>query len=106
MKEEEAKLAAKGKSGGTGGGKRNNIMSGRALFQYNPDLFKDDDNAGDAALYEEEEYKESDKKEEPAASTAHDDEGGKAEEKVEEAAVDADLFAAEAGEVDEDVDFD
>lgn len=101
MKEEEAKLAAKGK-GGTGGGKRNNIMSGRALFAYNPDLFKDDENAGDAQDYEEEEKKESDA---PKAEKKYDD-AGKGEEKVADVAVDQDLFAAEAGEVDEDVDFD
>lgn len=30
------------------------IMSGRALFTYNPDLFKDDDAAVDNDAYEEE----------------------------------------------------
>lgn len=29
-------------------------MSGRALFSYKPELFKDDDNAVDEAAYEEE----------------------------------------------------
>jgi len=28
-------------------------MNGRALFTFNPDAFKDDDNAGDAEDYEE-----------------------------------------------------
>lgn len=91
MKEEEAKLASKGK-GGTGGAKRNNIMSGRALFAYNPDLFKDDDNAGAADDYTEEESKEGEKKDTKNY-----------ESKV---AVDAELFAAEDGQVEEEVDFD
>ena len=30
-------------------------MSGRALFQYKPELFKDDENAVDENAYEEEE---------------------------------------------------
>jgi len=34
-------------------------MSGRALFSYKPELFKDDDNAVDEAMYEE------DKEDEP-----------------------------------------
>ena len=54
------------------------VMNGRALFTYNPDLFKDDEAA------------------QPAEKQI--------EEKKEEAAVDEQLFAAE--EVDEDVDFD
>ena len=68
-------------------------MSGRALFQYNPDLFQDDDNA--AADYdeipEEEEHK--------AGETVP-------EKEEEPAAVDEALFAAEATGADEDVDFD
>ena len=39
------KAAAKGK---------NSIMNGRALFTYNPELFKDDDGAAAADIYEEE----------------------------------------------------
>jgi hypothetical protein len=95
MREEEAKLASKGK-GGTGGGKRNNILSGRALFAYNPDLFKDDENAGVADDYEEEQK-------EMETIPEKKDDGGKGEEKV---AVDKDLFAAETGDLEEDVDFD
>jgi hypothetical protein len=66
MKEEEAATKTKG-----GKGKAHGIMSGRALFQYNPDLFVDDANAGLANDYEEikedveeskEEYKASEKK--------------------------------------------
>ena len=57
MKEEEAKLATKGKGGAGGGKKGFNIMNGRALFTYNPDLFQDDANAGDASTYDVEEEK-------------------------------------------------
>lgn len=95
MKEEELKVASKGKGGGPAK-KGKNIMNGRALFKYNPDMFEDDENAADAATYveegEEEEKKESEKY----------DEG----EKAEEAVVDKDLFAGETVEDDEDVDFD
>lgn len=48
LKEEEAAIKGKG-----GKGKAHGIMSGRALFQYNPNLFQDDENAGDADDYEE-----------------------------------------------------
>jgi len=34
-------------------GKRKNVMNGRALFSYKPELFVDDDNAVDEAAYEE-----------------------------------------------------
>lgn len=64
------KMASKGK---------NSIMNGRALFQYNPDLFKDDENAADANTYEE---------------------------TAEESKVDEGLFAAEEVNEDEEVDFD
>ena len=33
-------------------------MSGRALFSYKPELFKDDDNAVDEQMYEEEKEEE------------------------------------------------
>jgi len=33
--------------------KKSNIMSGKALFTYDPTLFKDDDDAVDDDLYEE-----------------------------------------------------
>ena len=42
----EKAMGKKGKKSGGGGGK-NSIMNGRALFTYNPDLFKDDDGDGD-----------------------------------------------------------
>lgn len=80
MKAEEEK-AAKGKKGGVSGGK-NSLLNGRALFTYNKDLFQDDENAADIEFDEE-----------------------NLEEKK-EAAVDQNLFAAEAGADEEDVDFD
>tara|TARA_B110000285_G_scaffold197905_1_gene229952 strand:- start:118 stop:294 length:177 start_codon:yes stop_codon:yes gene_type:complete len=58
-------------------------MNGRALFTYNPDLFVDDENAVDDKDMEAVE-----------------------EEKEEEAKVDNDLFANEAVDEDEEVDFD
>ena len=60
-------------------------MNGRALFTYNPDLFVDDQFAADDILegYEDDE-----------------------EEKKEEAKVDTDLFANEAVDENEEVDFD
>lgn len=56
-------------------------MNGRALFTYNPDLFKDDDGAAAADIYEEEKEAEPEK-------------------------VDQSLFSGENAEADEDVDFD
>lgn len=53
MKEEELKAASKGGKGGGPGKKGKNIMNGRALFKYNPDLFQDDEQAADAGTYEE-----------------------------------------------------
>lgn len=49
MKEQEEKNA-KLKAGKS---RANNVMNGRALFTYNPDLFQDDDNAADSKAYEE-----------------------------------------------------
>ena len=63
-----------------GGGGKNSIMNGRALFTYNPDLFVDDENA--AADADLEDIKE------------------------EEAKVDTELFAGEVVDEDEEVDFD
>lgn len=66
-----------------------NFMSGKALFSFNPELFKDDAGAADEDAYEEEGF-----------PTQKQD-----NEEKKEAPVDADLFADEAG-ADEDVDFD
>jgi len=56
MREEELKKVSKGRKAATagGGGGKNSIMNGRALFSYNPDLFTDADGAADATAYEEE----------------------------------------------------
>lgn len=59
MKEESKKAGSKG----------HNILSGKALFKYDPNLFQDDENAAEEDIYEEreedfveEESKESDQK--------------------------------------------
>ena len=67
------------------------IMSGKALFTYDPTLFKDDDDAVDEDLYEEDQGEEETKAE--------------GSEKKEEVKIDTDLFAAAEGQ-DEEVDFD
>ena len=67
------------KKGGAKGAGKNSIMNGRALFTYNPDLFKDDENAADEKTYEE---------------------------AKEESKVDEKLFAAEEVNEEEEVDFD
>ena len=68
------------------------VLNGRALFNFNKELFQDDENAADADAYEE----------------VEGEEAKKADEKdvVEESKVDEALFAAEAGDLEEDVDFD
>ena len=78
MKKAEVDKTTKKKGGG-----KNSIMNGRALFTFNPDLFVDDENAVDEKDMETVE-----------------------EEKEEEAKVDNDLFANEAVDEDEEVDFD
>ena len=40
MRQAELEKATKGKGGRGAGGAKNSIMNGRALFTYNPDLFK------------------------------------------------------------------
>lgn len=75
-------------------------MSGRALFKYDPTLFKDDEDAADTDVYEERVEEEEEK---------NDDEGKKIREGNDNtestAAVDADLFQAEAGGDEEEPDF-
>lgn len=97
MKAEEAK-ATKNK----GGKGKQSVMNGRALFTYNPDMFKDDENAVEEIVFEE----DGDNQQEESKIQ---DGGGrlvKEEAKEESAAVDENLFAAEADNVEEDVDFD
>lgn len=51
---EEAKKGAKG----------TNVLSGKALFKYDPTLFKDDEDAVDEDIYEEREEDEEEKEQE------------------------------------------
>jgi hypothetical protein len=54
MKEEAKKV----------GGKGSNILSGRALFKYDPNLFQDDEAAADGDVYEERNEDEEEEKKE------------------------------------------
>jgi hypothetical protein len=54
MKEEEKKA----------GSKKSHILSGRALFKYDPTLFTDDEEAADVDTYEEREEEMEEVKEE------------------------------------------
>ena len=91
-----------------------NFMSGRALFQYNPDLFADDEDAADDTIFDDDENEEESKTGGAASAArqrASDDENdfvrpNDNEEAKEEVKVDADLFAGEGAAADEDVDFD
>lgn len=87
------------------GGKGTNVLSGRALFTYDPTMFKDDDDAADEKAYEErnnEETKEEESKDiydgNHVDGNGVDGNGG----------VDTDLFKYEDGEAnnDEEPDFD
>lgn len=53
QKELEEKMKEESKKAGSKGG--HNILSGKALFKYDPTLFKDDENAADEKIYEERE---------------------------------------------------
>lgn len=108
MKEEEKKAGSKGK----------NILSGKALFKYDPTLFKDDEDAADEKIYEEREEDEDDEEEKKESyidgandmikssvngtATANGDANGG------DAQVDADLFKQEnvGDEEEEEPDFD
>ena len=50
QKDLEDKIAEEAKKTGSKG---HNILSGRALFKYDPNLFQDDDEAADANIYDE-----------------------------------------------------
>lgn len=73
MKEEAKKAGSKGGSG---------ILSGRALFKYDPTLFQDDEAAADQDLYEErnEDELEEVKEEEEVSDNLRDGDGGKIDE--------------------------
>jgi len=112
MKEESKKS---GKSGaGTG------ILSGRALFKYDPTLFQDDEAAADAQIYEEREEDEQDQEEKKEDGVIEEsdnlrdgqsDNGEEGEDGEHRggAGVDEELFkdgAGGAGEDEEEPDFD
>ena len=69
MKEESKKVGSKG----------SNILSGRALFKYDPNLFQDDDEAAGMDVYEErnEEEEEDEKQDERKVHHGEDGEEGK-----------------------------
>jgi hypothetical protein len=92
----EARRVEEAKRTGTKG---YNVLSGRALFAYDPSLFIDDDAAGDAAVYEERE-------EEPAGSTSGADgapAGGAGGDAAAGAggAIDESLFAGDDADLDD-----
>ena len=118
-KAEERKKAleekVKEESKKAGGGK--NILSGKALFTFNPTLFKDDDNAVDEGAYEEEKESAAEgpikKIEEAKEEEENEDDYAKGKPSKNEVAngevgegVDADLFQQEAENEEEEPDFD
>ena len=50
QKELEDRMKEEAKKGGKGG---QGILSGRALFKFDPSVFQDDEAAADSAVYEE-----------------------------------------------------
>lgn len=88
-----------------------NFMSGRALFQFNPDLFAGDEDDADVIDIEFEEDEEESKAAQQGASDdeeykREDDEEEKKEDEPASVQVDKDLFAGENAAADEEVDFD
>ena len=70
-------------------GQKSNIFTGKALFKYDPTLFKDDEDAADANIYEE----RSDEDEEEKKETENIRDGQPEESKEDgTTAVDTDLF--------------
>lgn len=121
QKELEDRMKEEAKAGNKKGF---NILSGKALFKYDPTLFKDDEEAADEDIYQErtEEEEEEEKKQQEQLRDGDDnfdeeEERLRQEEELRkrqdqeetkegEAAVDKDLFAQEADENDdEEVDF-
>ena len=70
MKEEAKKV----------GGKGSNILSGRALFKYDPNLFQDDEAAADGDVYEERNEDEEEEKKEEDGNAEGDDKEERKEE--------------------------
>lgn len=91
MQQEIAKAATKGGNKVFGSG----VMSGKALFTYDPSLFQDDDGAVDEDNYEE------DSGDEQTINTVQAEES---KDGAREPEVDEDLFKTNAAE--EEVDFD
>lgn len=73
-------------------------MSGKALFSFDPNMFEDDDEAADDLAYEADLAKAN---ADDTAVKNNQEEETKEETKVDEAA-----FVAEAGDLEEEVDFD
>jgi phosphate transport system permease protein len=62
------------------GGKGSNILSGRALFKYDPNLFQDDEAAADGDVYEERNEDEEEEKKEEDGNIEGDDKEERKEE--------------------------
>jgi len=69
------------------------FMSGRALFNYNPDLFEDDENAVDDDGFEDEEEKAAQQESEDEGPLYGNDNEESKEESKEAVREDANLFA-------------
>lgn len=102
QKELEDRMKEEAKKAGSKGG--SNILSGRALFKYDPTLFKDDEEAALGDIYEERNEDEEEKKQEEYK--ASDFVKNKNQEEIkEETPVDADLFSQEVNAEEEEPDF-
>ena len=103
QEELEAKIKAE-ESKGKKDKSQMRFMSGKALFTYNPDMFVDDDAAGDIVFEDDEE-----KKQDNDDKTADFEKGASASAAAanndEEVKVDKDLFEDAEG-ADDDIDFD
>ena len=80
-------------------------MSGKALFSFDPTIFQDDENAVDDDMYDDAEDENKPKEEGKEEETEAENKANMQMEEVQES-VDQELFAAEEGVEDEDVDFD
>ena len=79
-----------GKKGGSG------VLNGRALFKFDPTLFKDDE----GALEKYEQVEEEEEKEEVDVEEEQEAKGSKAKKKEDEVEIDNELFLEEEGELD------
>jgi len=94
QKELEDRMKEEAKKGSKG----SNILSGRALFKYDPTLFQDDEAAADSAVYEE---RAEDEEDAPAKEEVESE--GEESKRAEE--VDKELFQQQEGQ-EEEPDFD